>query len=350
MAEVPVIVLGGAGYVAGELLRLLAFHPRLQPRAVVSRSQAGRSVPEIFPHLCGVWDDLEFVSEDALSELIDGSGPIAAFSCLPHGEAAARLDDLLSLAEERGTELRLVDLSADFRLRDASTYEAVYGSPHGAPERFASFICGLPELSRGEAKGAVAHPGCFTTAVTLACAPAQAAGVADPVYRVSAITGSTGSGRAPSATTHHPDRHASLKAYKPLSHRHAPEMERLLAAVGGPSPEVHFVPHSGPFARGIHATVHLSLPSEGTNLFQVYEDFYQGAPFVTVSETPPVLKNVVGTNRCHLGVCVEGRTAVVFSVIDNLTKGAAGGAVHWMNCLLGFDEDLGLRLPALGWS
>ncbi len=361
MTEVPTAVLGASGYAAGELMRLLVLHPRLRLSVAVSRSHAGEPVTTVFPHLRGVLDDLHFAGEKQLDALLDRSGNVAVFSCLPHGKTAGRLDGLLAAAEEKGTQLHLVDLSADFRLPTPEDYERVYGGTHAAPHRYAAFTCGLPELTAETPTGAVAHPGCFTTAVTLACAPAQALGLARPCFRVAAVTGSTGSGRSPSATTHHPERHGNLKAYLPLAHRHAPEMEMLLARLGGSragrapteqQPEVVFVPHSGPWSRGIHATVHLDLTREMTtdDLAAAYADFYAGAPFVSAGTEPPRLKEVIATNRCRLGVAANGRRAVVFSVIDNLTKGAAGGAVHWMNRLCGFEETAGLELPGVGWS
>ncbi len=352
--EVPVAILGASGYVAGELMRLLTFHPRLELGVAISRSRVGQPITRTFPHLRGVLDSVRFVDESALDALLETAGQVAIFACLPHGKTAARLDDLLIRAEEGGTSLtlHLVDLSADFRLPSPEDYESVYAAPHPAPERYDAFSCGLPELLADTPRGPVAHPGCFTTAVTLACAPAHALGLSLPHFRVSAVTGSTGSGRAPSATTHHPDRHGSLKGYNPLGHRHAPEMEMLLGRLASPRPEVSFVPHSGPWSRGIHATVHLDLARQMTSeeLATSYADFYRQAPFVSVGTEPPRLKEVVGTNRCRLGVAAAGERAVVFSVIDNLTKGSAGGAVHWMNRLCGFEETTGLSLPGWGWS
>lgn len=352
MAEIPVIVLGSGGYVAGELLRLLSGHPSLRLQAAVSRSKAGSPIAEAFPHLAGVWPTESFVAADAVDTLVDGGGPAAVFSCLPHGQAAKTLDALIISAERSGADVKTVDLSADFRLPDADAWAAVYGEAHGAPDRCASFMCGLPELEPPTNARYVAHPGCFTTAVTLACAPVVADGLADSPYRVSAVTGSTGSGAKPSETTHHPARHGNMKAYRPLNHRHTPEMEMLLGRLGERPPEVRFVPHSGPFARGIHATVHLDLerPMDTKELAASYAAFYADAPFVSVSETPPTLKEVVGTNRCRIGVAASGTTAVVMSVIDNLVKGAAGGAIQWMNRLCDLDESAGLRLAGLGWS
>ncbi len=357
IATIPTVVLGASGYVGGELLRLLALHPRLELHAALSGSQAGRPLVDVFPHLRGVWDGHRweghsFVDHSALDVLIATGQPVAVFACLPHGKSAEHIDRLQSQAADSDTPVHLVDLSADFRLPSPAEYEAVYGGNHGAPHRYEDFSCGLPELSPDPPPLHVAHPGCFTTATVLACAPAQAAGVAEPCYRVSAVTGSTGSGKTPSATTHHPDRHGNIKAYSPLSHRHAPEMEMLLGRLGGQAPEVCFVPHSGPWSRGIHATVHFDLvePMTTAKLTEHYANFYESAPFVSVSETPPRLKDVVATNRCQINVAARGRRAVAVAVIDNLTKGSAGGAMHWMNRLCGFPETTGLELPGVGWS
>lgn len=352
--RVDTAILGATGYVAGELLRILAGHPGLRLAAAVSRSQAGAPVEDTFPHLRGIFGGAHFVADDALASLLHAPGPLAVFSALPHGESAPRLDRLFADAAAAGKTLKVVDLSADFRISDPADYERVYGKPHGAPDRLAAFRCALPDLDRTAPAGPIAHPGCFTTAVTLACAPLHALGLAEPRFFAAAVTGSTGSGREPSATTHHPERHGGFKAYSPLQHRHEIEMRTLVgrAAGGGEAPEVLFVPHSGPFARGIHATVHARLvkPLDAAALAAAIAGFYAATPFVSVSTAPPALKEVVGTNRCRLGVAARGRDAVVFSVIDNLTKGAAGGGVQWMNRLLGQDETAGLLLPGLGWN
>ncbi len=349
---VPALILGASGYVGGEILRLLAFHPRLRVHAAVSRSAAGQLVADTFPHLRPGYPELRFSGTDALSEVERGEGPLAVFGAAPHGESAALLHELLLRAEAGPREVHLVDTSADYRLPDADLYAQVYEMEHGAPARIPDFHCGLPELEPETSGRYIAHPGCFTTAVTLACAPLQALGIAEPYYCVSAITGSTGSGRNPSATTHHPARHGNLRAYRPLYHRHVVEMEMLLGRLGGETPRVSFVPHSGPFARGIHVTVHVRLrePRSAFELRAAFDDFYRRAPLVSVADRPPDLKEVVGTQHCRLAVEARDREAVVFSVIDNLTRGAAGGAIQWMNRQLGFLETTGLELPALGWN
>ena len=350
--EAEACVLGATGYVGGELLRLLAGHPHLRLAVATSRSQAGRPLSEVFPHL-GPWGRAPcFQDPTRLGDVLrSGAGRLAVFGCAGHGESAELLGDFLGQARSAGRAVALVDLSADFRHRAASTYRAIYGHDHGAPEWLPAFSCALPDLTAGTPGTLLAHPGCFTTAVTLGAAPFLAAGRCRPFVIADAITGSTGSGRTPSETTHHPERQSSVRAYKVLDHRHRPEMESLLEAVAGVPVEVAFVPHSGPFARGIHATLHLELvqPATAAELVAIAREFYAESPFLDVSESPPPLKSIVGTNRAALGVAVRGRRLVVTSVIDNLTKGAAGGALHWMNRLLGYPATAGLDLPAVPW-
>ncbi len=350
---VPVIVLGGTGYVAGECLRLLLGHPSLRVESVASMSREGGAVTAAFPHLAGTAADAwSFTSiEAALGSLRPGR-TVGVLAATPHGATAAILDRLLAAAEAVGADTRVVDLSADFRYPDAAAYEAVYGHAHGAPSRIAQFACGVPEHIVGAPARHAAQPGCFTTAVTLAAYPFLAAGLVEDDVFASAVTGSSGSGRTPSATTHHPERHADLKAYSPLAHRHEPEMRRLLAAAsGGREPDVQFVPHSGPFVRGIHATVRMTLKADHSaeDLAALASRFYADGSFVRVATTPPRLSEVVGTNRARLGVAARGRTLVVTSVIDNLVKGAAGGGIQWLNRLLGWPDDRGLIVPGPGW-
>lgn len=351
MNRLPVLVLGGSGYVAGELLRLLADHPETGELAVASAGQAGTSVEAAFPHLAGRFTALRFLALEALDSWFEGRSEAALLSAAPHGAAAALIDRALTAAENAGTDVTVVDLSADFRFAEGETYRKVYGHPHGAPHRLAAFSCALPDLVPAVPTRHVAHPGCFTTAVSLAATPLADLGVVENSFWVAATTGSTGSGRTPSAGTHHPERHANLYAYKPLAHRHAPEMERLISAASGRLATVSFVPHSGPFARGIHATVMATLaePASVNDVLASFAQRYAGSPFVRVTAEPPRLTDVVGTNRCHLGVTVSGRQVVVMSVIDNLVKGAAGGAVQWLNRLMRWNETAGLIQPGLGW-
>jgi N-acetyl-gamma-glutamyl-phosphate reductase common form len=350
-SPVPTIVLGGTGYVSGELLRLLAGHPFLSPLAVVSESQAGGEVESAFPHLAGCFRGLTFCGREDLPRLLDGGDTVAVLCAAPHGAAAPLIDEVLEAAGRAGTRARVVDISADFRFADADRYAEVYGHAHGAPEWLGAFRCALPEHLEENPAGHVGHPGCFVTATLLAAVPLLKMGMIEPRISVVAVTGSTGAGRTPTATTHHPARRSNLYAYNPLRHRHEPEMRTLAAAASGLEPEIHFVPQAGPFARGIYATLQARLvqPLNGLEVTRALDGFYEGAPFVDVLSEPPRLQDVVGTNRARLSAVTDGDHLVVFSAIDNLVKGAAGGAIQWMNRLLGFPETCGLTVPGVGW-
>jgi N-acetyl-gamma-glutamyl-phosphate reductase common form len=366
-ATVPTLVLGGSGYVAGELLRLLAGHPVLRVAGVVSSTQGGELVERAFPHLAGCFPALRFTGRGSIGELVEAltpspspagrgeqaSSPIdfAMFSAAPHGASAPLVDEVLQRAQRLTLRARVVDLSADFRFGEAAAYERVYGHAHGARERLHDFTCVLPEHTTALPAAHVAHPGCFVTAVLLAAVPLLKLNLIEPTIYVSAVTGSTGAGRTPTSTTHHPERRSNLFAYQPLSHRHEPEMRALAAAGSGVEAEIHFVPHAGPFARGIHATLQArtTRPLATAEAQAALAAFYAQAPFVEVCQEAPRLQDVVGTNRCRLGVFTHDRALVALSTLDNLTKGAAGGGIQWMNRLLGLDETMGLRLPGLGW-
>jgi N-acetyl-gamma-glutamyl-phosphate reductase len=347
--NIPTIVLGGTGYVAGELLRLIATHPQLELAAAVSESQAGETIKSVFPHLQNAFGNQTYVHRDAAGEYLQGE--VAMFSAAPHGASAGMISDMLELADKQGCKLTVVDASADFRFPDNESYEAVYGHPHGAPHLLAHFSSGLPEHMDAPAEPHVGHPGCFATAMLLGTVPLLALDLIEPEIHAFGITGSTGSGRSPIATTHHPLRHSNLYAYKPLSHRHAPEVTAITAGITGQKPALHFIPHSGPFARGIHMTLQGKLKQAISTEELVAElaAFYANAPFVEVANGTPRIKDVVGSNYAHIGAATEGSTVAVFTVIDNLMKGAAGGAVQWMNRLLGLDETAGLTSPGPGW-
>ncbi len=351
--KIPVALLGGSGYVAGEAIRLLAPHPGFTLTLVLSESRAGERVDAVFPHLAGMLGDLRFTPPAALADLVTVAPQVALVSAAPHGASAAAVAQAIAGAERAGAELAVVDLSADFRFADAAAYAEVYGHPHGAPELLPRFARGLPEQVDGARSKWVAHPGCFTTATLLAVVPLLASGLVEPRFSVAAITGSTGSGRTPNAKTHHPERRSNVVAYSPLAHRHAPEMKALAAAASGVAAEIDFVPISGPFARGIYATVQTRLAPGGggseRELLAALAHAYPGSPFVEVSAAPPSLTEVVGTNRARLGVALAGDAVAVTVAIDNLVKGAAGGGVQWLNRIYGHPEEDGLRLPGLGW-
>lgn len=350
--RIPAAILGGTGYVAGEAIRLLAPHPGFALTMVVSESRAGERIDGVFPHLAGLVGELRFTPPAALADLLTVAPRVALVSAAPHGASATAVAAAIAAAERARGELAVVDLSADFRFADPADYAAVYGHPHATPALLPRFARGLPEQLASPAERWVAHPGCFSTAVLLAVVPLLASGLVEPRFAVAAITGSTGSGRTPNAKTHHPERRSNVVAYQPLAHRHAPEMRAFAAAATGVTPEIDFVPISGPYARGIYATVQTRLAAAGASARELHAalaNAYAGSPFVAVGQEPPSLTEVVGTNRARIGVALAGDAVAVTVAIDNLVKGAAGGAVQWLNRLFGRPEDEGLQLPGLGW-
>ena len=351
-AKVPAIVLGGTGYVAGELLRLIAAHPHVELAAVLSDSQPGESVAKSFPHLAPVYPDLKFSSLDEIRQLVGTLPQSAILSAAPHGVAARLIDDLLKTAESNGSKPRVIDISADYRYTSAGAYEAVYKHAHGAPERIAQFTCAVPEHLETLRTPHVAHPGCFATAVLLPSVALLKLGLIEPRLFAAGITGSTGSGRTPGTGTHHPQRHSDLYAYNPLSHRHTPEITAVAQAATQVAAEFNFVPHSGPFARGIHVTVQATAkrPIKTPELLDALREFYRGKPFVRVGADMPHIKDVAGSNYAMLSAAANGNTIAVMCVVDNLVKGAAGGGMQWLNRIFGFEETCGLTAPASGWT
>jgi N-acetyl-gamma-glutamyl-phosphate reductase len=266
--------------------------------------------------------------------------------------SAQLLDAFLNTAEKSGAKPKLVDISADFRYTTAAAYEAVYKHPHGAPGRLAQFTCAVPEHLAAAPTPYVAHPGCFATAVLLASVPLLKLGLIEPRLFVAGVTGSTGAGRTPTAGTHHPQRHSDLYAYNALGHRHTPEIKALAEAASGCAAEFSFVPHSGPFARGIHVTVQATARNaiKTADVIAVLSDYYRSAFFVRVGNEMPRVKDVAASNFAKLSAVADGSTLAVMCVIDNLVKGAAGGAMQWMNRLLELEETTGLTAPAAGWT
>jgi N-acetyl-gamma-glutamyl-phosphate reductase len=348
----PAIILGGTGYVAGELLRLVLGHPRLTLAAIASDSQPGEPVAKAFPHLATACGGLQYSSIEQVMEMAARLPRSAVLAAAPHGVSHKLLDALLTRAAAAGTKPAVVDISADFRYADLEEYRRVYKHPHGAPARAREFTCAVPEHLDRAPTPHVSHPGCFCTATLLASVPLLALDLVEPQMFVSAVTGSTGAGRGPIAGTHHPQRHSDLYTYNALTHRHVAEITALARSASGKEGRFAFVPHSGPFARGIHATVQAKLkkPLDTDAAIAALRGFYAGRPFVRVLDEPPRMKDVVASNYAHLSAVADGNTIVVMSVIDNLVKGAAGGALQWMNRLLGFDETDGLTAPAPGWT
>lgn len=352
ISPIQAVVLGATGYVGGELLRLIAAHPRFDLAAAVSTSRDGYPIAVTFPHLASVYPEDNFCGHDDWLEQVSADSELALFSAAPHGASASLIASAIEAAATKNISIRVVDASADFRYAQQSDYEAVYGGTHGAPELLEQFYCAVPEHAGDTAARHIGHPGCFATATLLATVPLLQSGLTSAEFFVAATTGSTGSGRSPQAGTHHPERHSTMYAYKPLAHRHAPEVERLCENATAKPCRLNFVPHSGPFARGIYATVQAKLLAE-TSVDEVREVFtsaYAESPFVQLVAGTPRLKDVVASNFCQIGIAVDGDTVVVMSAIDNLVKGAAGGAVQWMNRLWQLPETDGLLATAPGWT
>ena len=334
-----VSVIGAAGYAGGELLRLLHAHPEVEQYTATSRSQAGKLLGEVHPGLAGL-TDATFAS---LSPAEASQGSDVVFLALEHGESSRLAGDIF--AQNPGL---VVDLAADFRVRDRCAYERHYG-PHSAPEHLARFRYGLADIAGAELRnaGAIAVPGCFATAAQLALYPLAAIeGLSPSLF---AITGSSGSGVQPKATTHHPARANNVFAYSVLSHRHEAEVEEQWRKWTGTSDaSARLLTHSGPFVRGIYLTLHAHAPEPGQSLAaatRLFDQAYGKSRFVRMTKAPPELTHVVGSNNAliHAATTPEGDEVQVCVAIDNLIKGAAGQAVQAMNLALGFAEDAGLR-------
>ncbi|MEM1262811.1 MAG: N-acetyl-gamma-glutamyl-phosphate reductase [Pseudomonadota bacterium] len=350
MSEIPAFVIGASGYVGGELLRLIGSHPRFELAGAISRDPGEKTIASEFAHLAPLYGETPFVNvETALATLAEARAA-AVFSAAPHGQSATLLAEFDAIARN-GTHI--VDVSADFRFTDLKRFEAIYGCEHGAPELATQFTAAPPELTAESATRHVAHPGCFATAMLLAAAPLVAAELVGPDLYITGITGSTGSGKTPTPTTHHPERHANLYSYKPLVHRHAAEVDSVLTTTTGQKTQVRFVPHSGPFARGIIVNLQAPLTSSVStgDLRESFKAYYAEAPFVRVRRDGTArLGHVVGSNYVEISVASDGNSVAVSAAIDNLVKGAAGGAVQWMNRLFGLADTTGLTAPACGWT
>ena len=349
--NIPAVVLGATGYVGGELLRLIAAHPHFDLLAAVSGSRAGEPLGESFPQLASHYAGHRFRAADDWAGQAEPGSRLALFSAAPHGASATAIARALDAAGSRGIEARVADCSADFRYASAAEFESVYGIAHPQPALLPEFFCGVPEHVGGLPAGHAGHPGCFATAILLAAVPLVKSGLAGSSLFVSGVTGSTGSGRSPQPGTHHPERHNNLYAYKPLAHRHVPEAEALIRAAAGKPASVRFLPHSGPFARGIYVSLQAELAAGGSGdeVRAAFAASYEDCDFVRVVDGTPRLKDVVASNRCDLGIAVSDTGIAVMCAIDNLLKGAAGGAMQWMNRMWNLPEAAGLTAPSPAW-
>ncbi|HMM43793.1 MAG TPA: N-acetyl-gamma-glutamyl-phosphate reductase [Thermomicrobiales bacterium] len=347
MAGLKVSIVGGSGYAGGELLRLLLGHPEVEVAQVTSRSLAGKLVATSHPNL-RKRTPLKYSAPDAL-EPCD-----VLFVCVPHGASSPNVAEYV---EKAGV---VVDLSADFRLRDAAAYPTWYGWQHPRPELIAKTAYGLPELHRDEIRAAdyIASPGCTATASILALYPLAASGLLDPEMPiiVEAKSGSSGSGGEPGPASHHPERSGVIRAFKPTGHRHSAEVIQELS-VNGFCPKVSFTATSVEAVRGILVTAHAFTkePVTDKDLWKVYRGAYGSEPFVRIVKEAtgihrsPEPKILSGTNFCDVGFEADPHSnrVVALSAIDNLVKGAAGQALQAMNIRMGFDETLGLEFTGL---
>lgn len=340
---VKVGIVGGTGYTGVELLRLLAQHPEVQLQAITSRKEAGMPVCDMYPSLRGRVD-LKFVEPgDAGLSACD-----VVFFATPNGIAMQEARALLDAGA------RVIDLAADFRIKDVAVWEKWYGMQHACPDLIAEAVYGLPELNRQKIRGArlIANPGCYPTAAQLGFLPLFEAGLADLTHVVADCkSGVSGAGRKAEVPTLFSEAADNFKAYAVSGHRHLPEICQGLELMSGKSVNLTFVPHLTPLIRGIHATLYVRLPCE-VDLQALYEKRFAGEYFVDVlpQGAHPETRSVRGSNLCRIAVHRPqgGDVAVILSVIDNLTKGAAGQAVQNMNILFGFPENMGLQqIPLL---
>ena len=335
---IKVGIVGGTGYTGVELLRLLAMHPMVDVHVVTSRAEKGLRVDSVYPSLRG-FNELCFV-EPLLSNLIACD---LVFFATPNATAMHMAADLLAAG------VKLIDLSADFRLKDVAVWEQWYGAKHVCPELLEQAVYGLPETNRELIKTAnlVANPGCYPTATQLGFLPLIKAGVVDTSMLIAdAKSGVSGAGRSASVVGLMSESGESFKAYGVPGHRHLPEITQQLESISSSAVGLTFTPHLVPMIRGIHATLYAQLSNKDVDLQALFENYYVDEPFVDVlpAGAHPDTGDIRGTNRCQIAVHRPqgGNIVTVLSVIDNLVKGASGQAIHNMNIMFGLDEKSGL--------
>lgn len=340
---IKVGIIGGTGYTGAELLRLLITHPEVEIQVITSRSAARRPVSELYPNLRN-HVDLVFSEPD----MIKLAGCDVVFSATPNGIAMTHAQDLVD------SGVKLIDLAADFRIKDIDVWQKWYGMEHACPELVAEAVYGLPEINREKIKNAriIANPGCYPTAIQLALLPLLEQDVVDAESIIAdAKSGVSGAGRGAKVDTLYSEVAGNFKAYGVAGHRHHPEITECMSGVTGKNIGLTFVPHLTPMIRGMHATVYARNKKQGADLQSLFEARYQDEPFVDVlpAGSHPETRSVRGNNTCRLAVFQpgDGDQIVVLSVIDNLVKGASGQAVQNMNIMFGFDEQSGLQNPAL---
>jgi N-acetyl-gamma-glutamyl-phosphate reductase len=335
-------IVGGTGYTGVELLRLLALHPQVELHAITSRADAGTAVNQMFPSLRG-YCDISFSHPDTAQ--LDQCDVV--FFATPNGVAMQQTRALLDAG------VRVIDLAADFRIKDIKVWEKWYGMSHACPDLIESAVYGMPEVNREQIKQArlVANPGCYPTAVQLGFLPLIEAGVVDSSSLIAdAKSGVSGAGRKAEVGSLFAEASDNFKAYGVAGHRHLPEIRQGLSLAGKREVGLTFVPHLTPLIRGIHATLYAKLKSE-VDLQNLFEQRFKNEPFVDVlpAGSLPETRSVRGSNHCRIALYrpQDGDTVVVLSVIDNLVKGAAGQAVHNMNIMFALPEATALNIVPL---
>jgi N-acetyl-gamma-glutamyl-phosphate reductase len=343
MAKTRIGIINVTGYVGIELARLLCQHPDVELVSVTGRSAAGQKLGQAFPHLSNINLTIEAKLGDV--EL--------AFSAMPHQESAKEVIPLLN------SGIKVVDMSADFRLKDPEDYPRWYGFPHSSPQLLNQAVYGIPELHRKTIAGAnlVANPGCYPTCSILAMAPAVKTGIIQPDIVIDSKSGVSGAGRSLKLGSLFSEVDEDFTAYSLEGHRHLPEIVQELTGLNnGNKLKITFVPHLVPMTRGMLSTCYATVIPEklagknpGEAIRQIYLDYYAGEPFVRVVEAPPHTKHTQGSNYCHIYPTYDARTGklIVISCIDNLGKGAAGQGIQNMNVMLGLPETTGLTAPAI---
>jgi N-acetyl-gamma-glutamyl-phosphate reductase len=345
MPQIKAGIINVTGYIGAELARLLCQHPQVKLVTITGRSAAGQKLGDVFPNFAGTG----YIIKSELDSEID-----IAFSAMPHKSS---VDVVLSLLK-RG--IRVVDASADFRLKNADKYLKWYGFTHPSPELLRESVFGLPELHREKIASAslVANPGCYSTGALLALAPVVKEGLIHPDIVVDSKSGISGAGRTLSLTAHYSEANEDICAYSLDGHRHLPEIEQELKALSPSfSPSITFLPHLVPMTRGILSTCYARLKDDKLlkdtksreKLSQIYREFYKHAPFVQITTKPPHTKHVQVTNFCLIYPVVDSRTDrfIVISCLDNLVKGGAGQAVQNMNLMFNLPETAGLEALAI---
>jgi len=336
MAMVKVGIINVTGYIGMEIARLLYLHPEVELSSVTGRSAVGQKLGDVLPHL----SDIDLTIEPELGEVA------LAFSAMPHKDSV----ETVTAALDRG--IKVIDISADFRLKDPGDYKKWYDFPHPSTKLLKEAVYGLVELNRDAIAPSrlVANPGCYPTGAILALAPAVKEGLIEPDVIIDAKSGVSGAGRSLNIKVHFAEANENVSAYALEGHRHLPEIAQELRALN-PSRDlsVTFVPHLIPMNRGILTTCYARLIGDGKKVRNIYQEFYADEPFVKVVDAPPQTKQTLGTNRCLVHPVVDARTGrlIVVSCIDNLVKGGAGQAVQNMNLMLHLPETTALEGLAL---